>query len=159
MFYFYTRGPYNAKGPFSNPHFCYTKMTSALIARAARKCFAHCHRDKVALKARVVAAAFAAVPLDQLEQMSLAHVLAHITDTLPCLCDLGTTADCLARTVMILRDVDDEEDSEDSEERPRTGKRARDATAKKPRPEEPFDLMHGAALCQIARSPATPVST
>ena len=140
-------------------------MTSAtLIAPAAATCFAHLRPEKVTMKARVVAAAFADVPLAALKQMSLAHLLAHLTDHLPCVVDLGTTHDCLARTILrALHEPETEEDSDEDSgpervERPRKRTRGEAAQpAKKPRPEDPFDAMHAAALAAILRSPSTAV--
>ena len=125
------------------------------VATAVLPCFAHCDPTRLAPKAEIIGSAFRQYTLRDLDTMNAAHVTTLIKECVPCVPDIGSTADCLARTIVLAL-----AEAEQPRKRKRGGAPvpAPEAAPARPRPEEPFEHMSSHALSLIARDPSDPVS-
>jgi len=126
-------------------------MTSAasFIASAVEPCFAHCDPTRVGLKCEIVGHVFSQSTVADLGTMHYAHVLRLLVDRLPCVPDIGTTAECLASTIVLAL-----EGLVANEAR----KRKRPEPPARPRPEDPFTRMGSHALSAAMRNHDGPVA-
>jgi hypothetical protein len=126
------------------------------VATAVVQCFGHCDPTRLDLKAEIIGSAFRQYTLRDLDTMNAADLTTLIKECVPCVPDIGSTADCLARTIVLALAARAE--AEQPRKRRREGE-ADDAPAPaRPRPEEPFERMSSHALSLIARDPSDPVS-
>ncbi len=130
-------------------------MTSAqsFVPAAVEPCFKHCDPTRVPVKRGIIGNAFSKFTVADLRKMPYDKVLAHLVELLPCVPGIGTTAECLASTIVLaLTENEGPEGPEGPEARKRKREGEGPEAPARPRPEDPFTRMGSHALSAAMRN-------